>query len=60
MKGGCRCESASTLNYFVLSKQICTFGHSNRKKKDETNTDNSYFMGMYDVGFGARDEGDIR
>ena len=33
MKGGCRCESASTLNYFVLSKQICTFGHSNRKKK---------------------------
>lgn len=33
MKGGCRCESASTLNYFVLSKLICTFGHSNRKKK---------------------------
>ena len=33
MKGGCRCESASTFNYFVLSKQICTFGHSNRKKK---------------------------
>lgn len=33
MKGGCRCESASTLNYFALSKQICTFGHSNRKKK---------------------------